>query len=268
MSTASKVDHGDEPGWPGLVARPGTGDPSKGWPVGVTAVLVHGAMDRSAGMARLVRSLSDAPTVRYDRRGYGRARALPTGGLVRQVDDLVGIVGATPVVLFGHSYGGLVVLAAAATGRLDVRGVAVYEVPAPWLDEWPSWDVPGIDGRLVTDQEAGDVAEHFLRGMIGDERWERLPGRTRTDRRAEGRALLSDVDSSLAVAEPFDPTRILVPCVLGCGTASPPWYDQAAAWLAARVENGEQRRLVGAAHGAPLDQPDAVADLIRRAAAG
>lgn len=219
-------------------------------------------------MARLVRSLSGAPTIRYDRRGYGRARSLPTGGLVRHVDDLIGIVGKTPVVLFGHSYGGLVVLATAATGRLDLRGVATYEAPAPWLEDWPSWDVPGIDARTATDEKAGDVAEHFLRGMIGDEQWERLPARTRADRRAEGRALLADLDPSLAIAAPFDPSRISVPCVLGYGTASPPWYDTAAKWLATRLPNAARQQVPGALHGAPLSQPDAVADLIRRAAAG
>lgn len=231
-------------------------------------MLVHGAMDRGAGMTRLVRSLADAPTIRYDRRGYGRARGMATGGLVRQVDDLIAIASGGPVLLFGHSYGGLIVLAAAATGRLDVRGVAVYEVPAPWLDEWPRWDLPGSHGRPITDEEAGDVAERFLRGMIGDERWDRLPARTRAERRAEGRALLSDVDPSVAVAVPFETGRIEVPCVVGCGTVSPHWYDHAAVWLAARLPNGEQRRLPGAAHGAPLDDPEPVADLIRRAAAG
>ena len=49
---------------------------------------------------------------------------------------------------------------------------------------------------------------------------------------------------------------------------SPPWYDHAAAWLATRLPNGVHRRLEGADHGAPLDEPDAVADLIRLAAAG
>ena len=172
------------------------------------------------------------------------------------------------MVLFGHSYGGLVVLATAATGRLDIRGVATYEVPAPWLEEWPSWDVAGIDARTASDETAGDVAEHFLRGMIGDEQWERLPARTRADRRSECRALLADLDPSVAVAEPFDPSRISAPCVLGYGSASPPWYGTAAAWLAARLPNATRLELPGARHGAPLSHPDDVADLIRRAANG
>jgi pimeloyl-ACP methyl ester carboxylesterase len=268
MSATRSSEHADAPAWPGLVVRPGSGDHSKGWPDGVTAVLVHGAMDRGAGMTRLVRSLADAPTIRYDRRGYGRARGMEAGTLVRQVDDLVAIASGGPVVLFGHSYGGLIVLAAASTGRLDVRGVAVYEAPAPWLDEWPRWDFLEAEGRTLTDEEAGDVAERFLRRMIGDAHWDRLPARTRADRRAEGRALLADVDPSVAVAMPFEASRIGVPCVIGCGTISPPWYDHAAAWLADRLPNGMHRRLQGADHGAPLDDPDAVADLIRRAAAG
>jgi pimeloyl-ACP methyl ester carboxylesterase len=45
-------------------------------------VLVHGAMDRSAGMLRLSRRLDhEYRVVRYDRRGYGRST--PHGGPVR-----------------------------------------------------------------------------------------------------------------------------------------------------------------------------------------
>ena len=41
-------------------------------------VLVHGAMDRSAGMLRLSRRLDETHRVlRYDRRGYGRSKPHP-----------------------------------------------------------------------------------------------------------------------------------------------------------------------------------------------
>ena len=197
------------------------------------------------------------PTIRYDRRGYGRARGMATGGLVRQVDDLIAIASR-------RSGGAL----RAQLRRADRAGRGRYR--GGWTCEaWPStrsrrrgWtsgrvgDLPGSHGRPITDEEAGDVAERFLRGMIGDERWDRLPARTRAERRAEGRALLSDVDPSVAVAVPFETGRIEVPCVIGCGTVSPHWYDHAAVWLAARLPNGEQRRLPGAAHGAPLDDPE------------
>ena len=78
-------------------------------------VLVHGAMDRGAGMLRVARQLRGRAVVRYDRRGYGRS--VDTGPAVRfgdQVDDLRAIVADRPTVLFGHSYGGVIAMALAA----------------------------------------------------------------------------------------------------------------------------------------------------------
>lgn len=211
-------------------------------------------------MARLARRLADAPTIRYDRRGYGRARTLLPGTLDQHVDDLVAIAGAGPVLLFGHSYGGLVALAAAASGSLDVVAVTTYEVPTPWIEGWPEWHIPD-------DLDAADVAEQFMRSTIGDHRWESLPARTRTDRRAEGRALLADMDAQLRAGPPFAASAVTVPCVLGTGTESLSSYRMAADWLEAQLPRAEHRRLPGADHGAPLTRPDDVAALVRRALA-
>lgn len=241
--------------WPGLIERPARGTGS--WPDQVWVVFVHGAMDRGAGMAHLARALRDAPTIRYDRRGYGRARALPTGDLVGHVDDLIGIVAGRPVVLFGHSFGGLVVLAAAATGRLDVRGVATWEVPAPWITGWGGWS-PSMQGR-----SPATVAEDFMRAAVGPQRWESLPERTRQARRAEGPSLLADMDPVLSAGAPFDPSRITAPCVFGAGEISPAPYPAAARWLAGHIAGARVRVIPDAPHGAPMSRPGEIASLIR-----
>lgn len=247
--------------WPGLVERParGAGD----WPAGVPAVLVHGTMDRGAGMAHLARRLRDAPTVRYDRRGYGRAVALGTGRLVDHVDDLIAIVGPGPAVLFGHSFGGLVVLAAAATGRLDVHGVVTWEAPTPWIDGWSGWR---LDDPGDVDDPAGAIAEAFMRRAVGPATYDALPERTRAARRREGPALIADMDPVLAASTPFDPGRITASCVFGAGDVSPIAYTIGAKWLAARVPDGRVRLIGGATHGAPMARPDDVAALIREVA--
>src|SRR4051812_39960458 len=70
--------------------------------------LVHGSMDRSAGMLKLSRRLdSDFRVLRYDRRGYGRS--FPHPGpftMAGQIDDLVGLLAGRRAVLVGHNYGG------------------------------------------------------------------------------------------------------------------------------------------------------------------
>src|SRR5687768_10932247 len=82
-------------------------------------VLIHGSMDRSAGMLRLSRRLDDSFRVlRYDRRGYGRSAAIDGGwegfDIGAQVDDLVSLLGGRRALLMGHSYGGNVAMATAA----------------------------------------------------------------------------------------------------------------------------------------------------------
>ncbi len=255
MEPRDVVGHAD---WPGHIERPARGEGT--WPADVWVVFVHGAMDRGAGMAHLARALRDAPTIRYDRRGYGRARRLGTGDLIRHVDDLIGIVGRRPVVLFGHSFGGLVVLSGAATGRLDVRGIATWEVPAPWIPGWGGWRAAGDD--------PAEVAEDFMRSMVGAQRWESLPARTRAERRAEGVALEADTDPVLTAGVPFDPSRITVPCVFGSGDVSAAPYPAAARWLADRVADGRVEIIPGATHGAPMARPGAIAALIRSVAGG
>lgn len=258
-----QTDGRDMTAWPGLIERPPRG--ASDWPEGVTAVLVHGTMDRGAGMAHVARVLRDAPTLRYDRRGYGRASGLGTGSLVRHSDDLVEIVGTRPAVLFGHSFGGLVVLAVAATGRLDVRAVVTWEVPTPWIPGWSGWR-PDPDRSGPAGADPGDVAERFMRSAVGTKQWEALPERTRQARRAEGPALVADMDPTLAVGVPFDPQRISVPCVFGAGDVSVAPYIDGAEWLSSRVADGRVRVLAGAPHGAPMSRPADVADLIRDAA--
>lgn len=250
--------------WPGLVERPGRGSgesSTDGVSRRVEVVLIHGTMDRGAGMAHLARQLRDLPTLRYDRRGYGRAVRLVPGHLVRQVDDLIGIVGKRPVVLFGHSFGGLVALGATATGRLDVRGLVTWEVPTPWLADWPGWV---LSGTADAEDPTGAAAEAFMRATIGQDRFEALPARTRRARRAEGLALQADLDPLLRAGVPFDPERVAVPCLFGAGTVSRAPYVLGAEWLAAHVPNGRVTVFDGAAHGAPMDRAPQVAGLIRQ----
>lgn len=240
--------------------------PGGTWPADLTVVLVHGAMDRGAGMARLTRQLADAPTIRYDRRGYGHARTIPPGGFDDQIDELRLVAQGRKVVLFGHSFGGLIALGAASRGVVDTRAIVVYEAPTPWAAFWPPWPGPRHGEGEISADVAGDTAEAFLRSMIGDERWERLPLRTRTDRRAEGPALLADVSAETSAAIPFDPAHIRVPTLVAYGSASLPQYRRAAELLVSVLPQSELHRIEGAQHGAPLSHAGDVAALIRRAA--
>ncbi len=229
-------------------------------------VLVHGSLDRSASFRRLARRLPEVRTLTYDRRGYqGSRHAGEVCGLNGHVDDLLGLVaavrrarGGSPVVVFGHSFGADVALAAAAACPGTFGAVAAYEPPLPWLGlrRGPRRD-PG-----ATPEER---AERFFRAMVSDGAWERLRPADQDDRRADGPALAAELDS-IRHTPAFDPAQVTVPVVLGHGgPASALHHRQGVARLATLLPSAEVVELPGAGHGAHLSHPDHLAALVRRA---
>lgn len=222
-------------------------------------VIVHGGMDRASSFGRVARQLADLPLVTYDRRGYGRSIEAGTTDLDGHVDDLLGLLGEEPAVLFGHSMGGVVALVAAARRPDLVRSVLAFEAPTPWAPWWPA---PRRDRTAVRDP--AEEAERFMRRMVGDAIWERLPSRTRQDRRSEGPALLADLDSLDRDDAPFDAAVLGCPVLSAAGGDTSWWHRRAAEELAATIPLGELAVVDGATHGAHLSHPTAVAELVRR----
>jgi pimeloyl-ACP methyl ester carboxylesterase len=229
---------------------------------GPLVALVHGTMDRSGGMLRVRRVLQSSCTVlRYDRRGYARSLAAgPPTSFRQQVDDLAGLLGHRPAVLAGHSYGGLVCLALAQTRTDLVRAVVAYEAPEMWAPWWPGSSA-GNQAAAQPDPEA--AAEGFLRRMIGDAMWERLPAATRAERRAEGQTLIAEMRSVRPPnPPPYEAAAIVVPVVAAHGSEARPHHVRATTRLAARAPRGELRVVEGAGHGAHLTHPHEFAGLV------
>lgn len=230
-------------------------------------VFVHGALDRATSFERtrhrLVEIEPDVDITTYDRRGYGRAVDLepPARSFDDHVADLLGRLDDRPTVLVGHSLGGDIALTAAVRRPDVVRAVVSYEAPMPWEPWWPS-DTAGA-AAVQADDPAG-AAEAFMRRMIGDERWERLPSRTKEARRREGVALLTDL-AGLRAGRPFDPADVRAPVVVGVGSRSRPHQVEAAPRLVASLPDAEMVVIEGASHGAHLSHPREFADLVRRA---
>lgn len=213
-------------------------------------VLVHGAMDRSAGMLRLSRRLDeDFRVARYDRRGYGKST--PHAGpfnMAEQVADLVGVIDGRRAVIVGHSYGGNVALATAEQHPSLVAGVAIYETPLSWEPWWPGSTAGAVAIRAAGQPE--EAAEAFMRRIIGVERWEALPERTRATRRAEGVALVEEL-ADLREHRPWHANQIRVPVVVGCGTRGAAHHKQGMELVAATIPGAELVVLEGCGHAAP-----------------
>lgn len=226
-------------------------------------VLVHGAMDRGASFIKATRRLPQLEVVRYDRRGYGRSIDVPVArDLDVQVRDLHAVVGATPSIVIGHSLGGVLALMLAAQHPDVVLAVGAYEAPMPWMPWWPNGSAGGDAVR--TREHDGDeaAAERFMRRIIGDEKWERLPSGTRRARRAEGAALMADLLGMRSGTAPYRFEDLQLPVVAGRSTTSDAHHRRAADTLAAEVEGAALFVIEGADHGAHFGDPAAFADFI------
>lgn len=237
-----------------------------GPPAAPRVVFVHGSMDRGAAFVKSARLLRDLDLVRYDRRGYGRSVG---AGLARtvdeQVDDLVAVLDGQPSVVIGHSMGGVIALATAELHPDLVRSVGCYEAPMPWLEWWPGSSAGGAAVSVDDGPEA--AAERFMRRIIGDEHWERLPGGTQAQRRAEGPALLADLRAVRTEEAPFELALLPVPVVAGHGSVTAERHRLATRALAEGAPHAELVVIDGAAHHAPVTHPEAFAGLVRRAVA-
>lgn len=226
---------------------------------GPLVVLVHGSMDRSAGLLRLSRRLDHrARVVRYDRRGYGRS-APHEGpfGMAEQVDDLLAVLdGRRADLVVGHSYGGNVALALAERHPGSVAAVAVYETPLSWLDWWPG-STAGANA-LATQGDPADAAERFMRRLVGDERWERLPPSTRSARRREGVAMVGEL-TDLRERAPWTPDAVSTPVLALYGEHGADHHRAAMGYLADRLPRCRVEMVPGARHFGPNTHADDVA---------
>ena len=198
--------------------------------------------------------------VTYDRRGYQGSRDMRPLNFNAHVQDLLALAQREhergPVILFGHSYGGVVTLGAALADPSLVSMVLVYEAPLPWVHAREGTHPPlGRDTALE--------AERFFRRIVSDGAWERLSELERESRRRDGPALVSDLTSLRRGELALDLAALSVPTTYVYGDERAPEYYRALCAALARLNPAiESRELRRAGHGAHLSMPDQLASLI------
>lgn len=232
------------------------GDPSA-----PLAVVVHGSMDRSAGVLRLSRRLDhEFRVLRYDRRGYSRSIAVgPPFTVEANIDDLEQLlldhrVADEAALVVGHSFGGNVALGLAARRPDLCRAVVVYEAPLPWLEWWPGNSAGAAAMRAA---DPGDAAEAFMRQLVGDEAWERLPAVNRRERRGDGVAMVAEL-ADLRRAAPWAPHQLDVAVLALAGEHARPHHRAALDHLDSVLPRGRTQVIDHAGHAGPHSHPNAV----------
>ncbi len=229
-----------------------------------TLVTVHGGLDRGRSFVRIARRLPEWDVVAYDRRGYQSSRALGVGTVEDHVRDFHRIIDRerdhheSPLIALGHSFGGVVVLAALGATPHLVSGAVLYEAPLPWI-------LPRGDGRPVPVTAANRAAEGFFKHVVSPAAWERLSDDERLSRQLDGPALLSDL-GALEGPIPFDVTALDGDVIYGFGRwERTPYYRELSTRVAALTDAVRFVEVEGARHDAHLRRPDALAALARQA---
>ena len=233
----------------------------EGTPGKPLVLLIHGSLDRSAGMLRVSRQIQkEAHVIRFDRRGYAQNNShVGPFNVAGNVEDVVSILSGREAILIGHSFGGNIALAAAALLGEQIHAVSTYETPLSWFEWWPR-NTAGATSLQVTTSEA---AEAFMIRLIGQKRWDLLPESTKEARRSEGAALTTELQS-IRDEVPWHIDEILCPVLCGYGSKAHEHHKKGALWLGESLKHAKSVELVGAGHGAPNSHAAEFAELLIR----
>ncbi len=226
---------------------------------GPLVVLIHGSLDRALGMLRVSRQIQkQARVLRWDRRGYAQ-NATHAGPYTvpGNVDDLIRFLNGRSAVLVGHSFGGNIALATAARLGDQISGVSTYETPLSWFDWWPT-STAGATSLSVPSEQA---AEAFMTRLIGNRRWSELPERTKEERRREGPALTTELQS-IRDSAPWTSEEIQCPVLCGYGSRGLDHHKKGAVWLGEHLPRAQSVLIEDAGHGAPNSHAEEFAKLL------
>jgi pimeloyl-ACP methyl ester carboxylesterase len=233
---------------------------------GLPVVIVHGSPDRSKNFTPVIDLLPDLRIIAYDRRGFGKSLGAlpPARHFGDHADDLIALLGGRRAVVVAQSVGCNVAMTAAARAPQLVAALGVWEPPNAWCDWWPTPELALSAARFGAAGDSRALGEEFNRGILGDDRWERLPERTKEMLRNEGAAFQTDMVAELVA--PYDFGDLKTPTVVGYGTATGTGHAEGARRLAALI-GAELYEVDGADHFAPMSDPPAWATMVRRAVA-
>lgn len=210
----------------------------------------------------MARRLDHYRVIAYDRRGYQQSRRGMALSLDHHAEDLLTIARAVaderPLLVFGHSYGGVV--GARASGEdHPFSALVTYEPPLPWVVERQ-----GNFGDLHPDPAV--EAERFFRRMVSDSAWERLGPEEQAGRRADGPALHNDLSTLRSHDVPLDWSKVEIPWTYAFGDADgrADYYASVALALSQSVRHFTSIPVTHAGHGAHLSSPEAMVRLIEQ----
>jgi pimeloyl-ACP methyl ester carboxylesterase len=226
-------------------------------PSGATAATWGGVVDGLAAVGRVIT---------YDRRGYSRSGGEVVRSVAVHTSDAVALleaVATAPAVAVGTSAGATIALDLAVRRPDLVRAVVVHEAP------WRALRHPTVSALvtlarmewLTLNRRHSAAADVLLRYVYayrdGGSAWDAFPDKWRQIARHHGRAVVSDLHSTLGERpRARDLATITVPVCCTYGSRSRTYMRSTMRALADVIPTATLREIAGAAHAAPFDAAD------------
>lgn len=230
--------------------------------VGPPIIMVLGALNDRSSAAPLAAALAPDFTVyAYDRRGRGGSGDTPPYAVVREIEDIHGLIAEAggSAFVFGHSSGAVLALEAAARG-LAIRRLALYEPPfivdggRPPIPE----DYVARLEELASSGRRGDAVAYFMTKGVGlpvevADQMRNAPMWPAMEELAHTLAydglIMGETMSGRALPTEWA-TSVTMPTLVMDGEESPTWQRTAVRVLGDLLPNAQCRSLEGQDHGA------------------
>lgn len=190
---------------------------------------IHGTSSSAMAWQGAVDTLSElGRLILCDRRGCTRSeRPEPYETSIRQqADDAAALLtelDASPAIVIGRSYGGVVALELAVRRPELVRALVLLD-PAPVVhdEEIAAWDrALGKTVEAAAARDPASVGETFLREILGDEGWESLTPPVQQMVADNSPAILAELRGGWLEATPEELGAIRAPTLLVSAADSP-----------------------------------------------
>jgi pimeloyl-ACP methyl ester carboxylesterase len=240
---------------------------------GPTILFISGATGDANSFDRVAALLAGEFTVvTYDRRGNSRSPR-PAGwdktSAGEQACDAAGLLkalGRTPAFVYGNSSGAIIALNLLIRYPELLRGALLHEPPLISVLARPEAVTAPLQAVLDAEMAAGGprrAIQAFLRFAVGDAILEKMDPGLRERKLGNAETFFG---MEFGVFESYRPDEaslasLIAPVQILVGKESAAFYNEAAQWLAKRM-NGEISYLPGG-HTPQYDRPQVVAETIR-----